>query len=110
MHSFLLIPLACCNAYIICVGVTSQMVKWVTDVSRTIISPDRRFPDVSRTFPGRLRALTRRLFPVQDVFQTICINNFEYGTLDCSCSKINDELSYAPCTYDYMLLIYGHPM
>jgi len=25
--------------------------------------------------------------------------------LECSCSKINDELSCAPCTYDYMLLI-----
>ena len=62
--------------------------------------PDNHFP--GQTFPGQLRALTRRLFPVQDVSRTICINNFEYfGML---CSKINDELSCAPCTYDYMLL------
>ena len=27
------------------------------------------------------------------------------NTLECSCSKINGELSCAPCTYDYMLLI-----
>ena len=58
----------------------------VTDVSRTVTFPDRRFPDKTfpgqdlsriiifpdktfpgKTFPGRLRALTRRLFRVQDV-------------------------------------------
>ena len=45
--------------------------KWrhgVTDVSRTITFPDRRFPD--NTFPGRMRAMTRRLCPIQDVSRT----------------------------------------
>ena len=40
------------------------------------LSRTRRFR--GKTFPGRLRALTRRLFRVQDVSRTICINNFEY--------------------------------
>jgi len=46
--------------------------------------PDNHFP--RQTFPGQ--------------FVLIILN-----TLECSCSKINDELSCAPCTYDYMLLI-----
>ena len=66
----------------------------VTDVSRTISFPDRHFLD--KTFPGQSLSWT-------DVSRTICINNCE--SFECSCSKINDELSCAPCTYDYMLLI-----
>jgi len=61
-------------------SVVPRYCKRVTDVSRT----DNHFP--GQTFPGQ--------------FVYIILN-----TLECSCSKINDELSCAPCTYDYMLLI-----
>jgi len=66
-------------------------------------------------FPSHLHALTQlvdyfpyKTFPGQShsqtgVSRTICIEIL--NTLECSCSKINDELSCATCTYDYMLLI-----
>jgi len=73
--------------------------------------PERRFPDVCvpwlvdyfsyKTFPGQ--SLSQTDISRTDVSWTICINNFEYFGV--SCSKINDELSCAKCTYDYMLLI-----
>jgi len=44
--------------------VSKKAYHMVTDVSQTITFPDK-------TFPGQLRALTRRLFPVQDVSRTI---------------------------------------
>jgi len=46
------------------------------DVSRIRPFPDNHFP--GKTFPGRLHALTLRLYPVQDVSRTICIKNLEY--------------------------------
>jgi len=39
--------------------------------------PDKTFPD--KTIPGQLRALTRRLFPVQSISRTICINGRRGG-------------------------------
>jgi len=63
------------------------------DLSRT-----RRFPD--KTFPEQ--SFSRTDVSRTDVSRTISII---LNTLECSCSKINDELSCAPCTYDYMLLI-----
>ena len=44
------------------------------------------------------------IYRVTDVSRTICINNFEYFGIFMY-SKIKDEVSCAPCTHVYMLLI-----
>jgi len=63
-----------------------------------ITFPDRRFPDVARTrrFPDK--TFLGESFPGQ--FVQIIFNTLEWSRI-----KRKDELSCAPCMYDYMLLV-----